>query len=263
MSGRTDPAPVEVFNAAATTPLLLICDHGGQAVPADMVDAAGPLGIPAAHLSEHIGWDIGAAAVARRIATALKATAVIASYTRLLIDANRPLGDPDCIPSQSDGIAIPANRNIDAATLHARAAAFYWPYHIAIDVQLARLKAWGSVPLLVSMHSFTPALKATGAPRPMQVGVMASRDMRLADALLTALRAQPGLTVTFNEPYSGITHGYCLKMHGLAQGLPHAQIEIRQDLIADETGQAKWAALLSDILTPIVANSALHAVAHY
>ena len=258
-----NPPAVEIVNPDAVTPLVLMADHGGNRVPRDMIDARGPLGIPATALTQHIGWDIGAAAIARGLATRLSATAVLATHTRLLLDPNRALGDPDSIPAASDGIPIPANANLTVADRAARADMFFWPYHRAVDGQLARLQHAGHVPLLVSIHSFTPALMSTGALRPWHVGVMASRDLRLADRLLTALKARPGLVVGYNEPYSGITHGYCLKMHGLAQGLPHAQVEVRQDLIGDEAGQAQWADLLAGILQPILADEALRAIQHF
>ncbi len=259
----SDPAPVEIINPDASAPLLIIGDHAGCAVPRDLVDARGPLGLPAADLQRHIGWDIGAASVARQLAQRLSATAVLAVYTRLLIDPNRALGDPDSIPATSDGIAIAPNANVDDALSRARADAFYWPYHTAIDGQLGRLMRKGPVPLLLSMHSFTPALMKAGSQRPMHVGIMASRDMRLADRLIAGLKQRPGMNVTFNEPYSGITHGYCLKVHGLAQGIPHAQVEIRQDLICTAAGQSWWAGLLTQLLAPIVADASLHAIEHY
>lgn len=258
-----DPPAVEIVNPDSRTPLLFMADHGGNRVPPDMIDGCGPLGLPPVHLTQHIGWDIGAAALARGLAEHLSATAVLAVYTRLLIDPNRALGDPDSIPATSDGIRIPANAALSAADRERRADAFFWPYHRTIDRQLARLQHAGHIPLLLSIHSFTPALMSTGAPRPWHAGVMASRDLRLADRLLAALKTEPGLVVGYNEPYSGITHGYCLKMHGLAQGLPHAQIEVRQDLIATADGQKTWADLLARILRPILADEALRAIAHY
>jgi predicted N-formylglutamate amidohydrolase len=258
-----NPPAVEVVNSDAPTPLVFMGDHGGNRVPAAMTNEVGPLGLPAVHLTQHIGWDIGAASVARGLAQRLSATAVLAVYTRLLIDPNRALGDPDSIPATSDGIPIPANAGLSAADVQARADQFFWPYHMAVDRQLARHQYAGRVPLLIAIHSFTPALMSTGQPRPWHVGVMASRDLRLADRLLAALKAKGGLVVGYNEPYSGITHGYCLKMHGLAQGLPHAQIEVRQDLIEDASGQEKWADLLADILRPIVADEALRAIQHF
>jgi predicted N-formylglutamate amidohydrolase len=253
---------VETVNGDAATPLLLICDHAGNKVPAQFIDATGPLGLTPAQMAQHVAWDIGAAAVTRMLADRLCAAAVLSVYSRLLLDPNRSLGDPDSIPAVSDGIAIPANVNLTACDRTARARTLFWPYHQAVDEQLARLMRGGRVPLLLSMHSFTPQLASTGQPRPWHVGVMCSRDTRLSDALVSALRARGDLVVGVNEPYSGITHGYCLKLHGLSQGIPHAQIEVRQDLIESDTGQQQWADLLAEVLRPILADDALHAIVH-
>jgi predicted N-formylglutamate amidohydrolase len=258
-----DPAPAEIANPGAAAPLLVIADHAGCAVPEWLVRDGRPLGLAPAVLRRHVGWDIGAGGVARGIAHRLGATAVLAAYSRLVIDPNRALGDMDCVPVRSDGLAIPANARVDDGALQARARAAYWPYHNSVDRELARLMRGGTVPLLVSIHSFTPALMAAGSARPWHVGVMASRDRRLADALLAALATVPGIVSAFNEPYSGVTHGYCLKAHGLAQGLPHAQIEIRQDLVCTVAGEEWWADLLARLLAPIVADRALRRIEHH
>lgn len=254
-----DPAPVEIVNPDATLPLLLIGDHAGRAVPR----ALDNLGLGADAFGRHIAWDIGAAGVARGVARRLGASAVLANYTRLLIDPNRPLGDSDCVPSKSDGVPIPGNQNLSVLDIEARGRAVYWPYHGAIDLALARLKQNGDVPMLLSVHSFTPALMSAGSARPWHAGVMASRDLRFSDALLAALSAEPGMCTAFNEPYSGITHGYCLKIHGLAQGIPHAQIEIRQDLICTPAGEAWWADLLARLLPAIMADAAMQRIEHF
>jgi predicted N-formylglutamate amidohydrolase len=34
---------------------------------------------------------------------------------------------------------------------------------------------------------------------------------------------------------------YTIPRHGEARGLPHVEIEIRQDLVSDEAGQTEWA----------------------
>lgn len=257
-----EPAPVEIVNPSAIRPLLIIADHAGRAVPRAFTDAVGALGLPSEAFDLHIAWDIGAAGVARHLAARLDATAVLATYSRMLIDLNRPLGDRDCIPTTSDGTVIPGNMGLKHGDLEARAAAYYWPYHNTIDLVLARLKQAGAVPWLFSVHSFTPALRMGGVPRPWHASVLANRDRRLADPLFVALVAR-GFPVGFNEPYSGITSGYCVKIHGLAQGLPHAALEIRQDLIGTEASQVEWANLLADILTSIVQNSTLQVVEHY
>jgi predicted N-formylglutamate amidohydrolase len=50
------------------------------------------------------------------------------------------------------------------------------------------------------------------------------------------------LTIADNEPYfvSDETD-YTVPRHGEARGLPHVEIEIRQDLVGDEAGQTEWA----------------------
>jgi len=235
---------VEIVNPHAITDLLITGDHAGNAVP----PAMGNLGLPSAELTRHIAWDIGAGDVARRLAKAVNAPAVLARYTRLLIDPNRPLGEAESIPSVGDGTRIPANQDLSVEDRTARADLFFHPYHQAIDRQIERLRRAGFPPVVLSIHSCTPQLNVNGKPRPWHVGVMFSHDRDLADCLIAGFRARTGLVVGENEPYSGLLHGYAQKRHGLAQGLPHAQIEIRQDLIGDALGQQRWADMLADVL---------------
>jgi len=44
------------------------------------------------------------------------------------------------------------------------------------------------------------------------------------------------------------TSDYSVNHHGAARDLPHVEIEIRQDLIADEAGQTAWAQRLARLL---------------
>jgi predicted N-formylglutamate amidohydrolase len=237
--------PVEIINPQGVADLIITGDHAGNAVPPELKG----LGLPPAELARHIGWDIGAAGVARKLAKRLGATAVLACVSRLVIDLNRPLGEPESIPAVSDGSPIPGNQNLSAADRLARAANYFHPYHAAVDLQIERLRRAGCLPAVLCLHSFTPQLTYGGKPRPWHIGVMSSFDRELADYLIAAFSARKGLVVGDNEPYSGITHGYAQKRHGLAQMLPHAQLEIRQDLIGDEAGQKRWADILADVMT--------------
>jgi len=67
--------------------------------------------------------------------------------------------------------------------------------------------------------------------------------------LLDALRGEKSLRIADNEPYfvSDATD-YSIPQHGEKRGLPHVEIEIRQDLVADEAGQAAWAARITRAL---------------
>ena len=101
--------------------------------------------------------------------------------------------------------------------------------------------------MLVALHSFTPVFR--GVSRPWHVGVLFNRDARLASPLLDLLRAEGDLVVGENEPYR-VTDlaDYTVPVHGERRGLPHVEIEIRQDLITEPAGQERWADRLARLL---------------
>jgi predicted N-formylglutamate amidohydrolase len=238
-----EPPPVTVYNENGSSPLVLVADHAGNAMPR----ALGRLGLAKAELSRHIAYDIGIAGVARGLADTLGATLIAQNYSRLVIDCNRPPGVATSIPEISELTPIPGNVNLSTEMKDARARAIFWPYHARIEAEIDRRRQAGCPPALVALHSFTPVFK--GVARPWHVALLYHRDPRLAHALIGLFRKEPGLVVGDNEPYvvSDATD-YTVPVHGERHGLPHALIEIRQDLIADETGQQQWAALLERLV---------------
>ena len=121
------------------------------------------------------------------------------------------------------------------------------PYHDRIRQDLDRRREAARPTLLVTLHSFTPAM--AGFDRPWHCGVLYHRDARLAHALRDALQAEGDLVVGDNQPYAvSDTSDYAVPVHGEARGLPHVELEIRQDLIADDAGQRQWAQRLSRLL---------------
>lgn len=257
--GSGDPPPFVVVNPDGQAPVVLVCDHASNAIPA----ALDRLGLSSGDLSQHIAWDIGAAQVARLLATRLDASAVLAGYSRLVIDCNRSPGDPTSIAEVSDGIFVPGNRNLDDAAAESRLNEVFWPYHHAVTRMLAH--RWrhghGRAPALIAIHSFTPVMG--GFRRPWQLGVLWNRDPRLALPLLARFRADTGLCVGDNEPYSGREVGFTMDAHGGAAGLPHVEVEIRQDLIADDAGCVRWAAVVGDAIAAVFEDETLFRVQHY
>jgi predicted N-formylglutamate amidohydrolase len=248
-----DPAPFSLCRANGAAPVLLTCDHASNAVPA----ALAGLGLPQAELARHIGWDIGAGAVTRLLADRLDAPAILAGYSRLVIDCNRDPDDPTSIPETSDGTAVPGNRALMPAACAARRAAIFAPYHAAIAEWIETQLARGIVPAILSIHSFTPVF--AGKARPWHVGVLWDRDPRIPVPLLAALRADTSHAVGDNEPYSArVPAGYTVRHHAVARGLPHVAVELRQDLVADDAGAARWAAILAAALAPILADRAIY-----
>lgn len=258
--GPDDPPPFEVFNPEGTAPLLLVCDHASNTLPAGLDG----LGLPPDRLAEHIGWDIGAAAVTRRLAEHLNAPAVLCNYSRLLIDCNRVPGDPTSIPAVSDNCAVPGNQGLGEVEQQARTDAVFWPYHRAIGDTLAHLwrRLPDTAPAMLSIHTFTPAMRS-GEPRPWHVGLLWNRDPRLVVPMLQGLRQDGALCVGDNEPYDGRQVNYTLDQHAGAAGLPHVAVEIRQDLVDGPAGAEDWADRLAMVLDPFLGDPHIHAVRHF
>lgn len=242
--GAGDPAPFEIVNAGGRgAPLVLLCDHACNAIPA----ALGTLGLGPEQLAEHIAWDIGAAAVARRLSALFDVPLVLSGYSRLVIDCNRQLHDPTSIAAVSDAVAVPGNTDVSAHEARARADACFHPYHGAIRDVLASRAGEREQIALVPIHSFTPVFG--GFRRPWEIGVLWDEDGRLAVPFIDALEARGDVSVGDNEPYSARENfGYSIEEHGARERRPHMIVEIRQDLIADADGCETWSGIVAEAL---------------
>jgi len=251
-----EPPPVSILNETGSAQVLLVGDHVSNRIPR----ALDSLGLAAPVLWEHVAYDIGSHKLITHLSQHLDAPAVLAGYSRLVVDLNRSLEDPTVIPAISDGIPIPGNRGLSHAERAQRIHCFYTPYRAVIDDMLYRMRARGVVPAFISIHSFTPQLAADRRHRPWQVGLMWDKDPRISVPLLERLRAHPeNLTVGDNEPYSG-KHAadYTIDHHAEAAGLPHISIETRQDLVDTEAGAERWAVILGEALSGVLADPALY-----
>jgi predicted N-formylglutamate amidohydrolase len=246
--GADEPPAVEVVNAGGTGGAVLVCDHASNRVPRRL----GDLGLDAVQLADHIAWDPGAAAVARRLSAHLDAPLLLSGYSRLVVDCNRPLRNPESIAEQSAGVPVPGNRGLSLKEREMRIDGLFRPYHDAVG-RLLDVRSRGPN-LLLSIHSFTPVLK--GRPRPWHVGISHGRDRRLAALLLGALARDGELTVGDNEPYPIEDDiDYTIPHHGERRGLPCVMIEIRQDGIRTAAGAAVWAERLADAFRRIEAEA--------
>jgi predicted N-formylglutamate amidohydrolase len=241
-----DVTPVHETNAAGASPFLFTCDHYGRLLPQKL----GDLGLPESELVRHIAWDIGIAGVAERMATLCDAHLVAQRYSRLVIDCNRPPDVASSIPRLSEATTIPGNEALAADEAALRRREIFDPYHQRIDAIIDQRMREKRPTVLVSLHSFTPVY--AGVARPWHIGTLYHRDTTLPPLLLRALRAEGDLVVGDNEPYavSDITD-YTVPVHGEARGLINTGIEIRQDLIADQSGEQQWAERLARILSEV------------
>lgn len=235
---------VSIENAGGVSPVLLVCEHASLRLP----KALGTLGLAPDALSAHIAWDPGALAVARRLSVALDATLIFQNFSRLAYDCNRPPESPDAMPEVSEVFDIPGNRNIGAADRQARIDGIYRPWQRTLSEAIAARRAEGRETVIVTIHTFTPVYK--GRERAVEIGILHDSDRRFADAMLAEAGQASGYRVERNEPYGpqdGVTH--TLVEHGLANGLLNVMIEVRNDLVSDEMGQARVSSLLETLVS--------------
>ena len=241
------PPPVRVLNEGGRSSYVLLCEHASRFMPED----CNGLGLGAADLSRHIAWDIGAADVAQSLSQALDAPLVMAGYSRLLIDLNRPLDSPTSIPEMSETTPIPGNLGLTEDQRARRVALYFDPYQAAVHRLLAAREAAGQATTIVGIHSFTPVFK--GVARPWHAGILYRKSRGFGHALAEALGGA-AQAIAENEPYQiEDDSDYTVPVHGEARGHDAVLVEIRQDLIADPAGAATWSARLATALASCAA----------
>ncbi len=232
-----------VDNPQGRSPILLICEHASNRLPARY----GTLGLAPSDLESHIAWDPGALGVAKELSRLLDAPLIHASVSRLVLDLNREPTASDSIWTLSERTTIPGNLDLDEAERAIRVREVYDAFHGAVDVFAEARKSAGQLIAVVSVHSFTPVYR--DVPRPWQVGLIFDRDERYARSVAAGLTQDPGLIVGMNEPYSPADRVFhTLERHAVRRGLLPLMIEIRNDLIRTQDGQASWARRLAPLL---------------
>lgn len=246
MTRSTVFAPFDLIEGDRGRGIVLVADHARR----DLPEEYGALGLPAAELERHIAYDIGVEAVTRELAALVDAPAVLANFSRLLIDPNRGEDDPTLIRQLYDGTVVPGNYPMSMEEREQRLEHFYRPYHDAVAAMVASVaEASGRAPFILSIHSFTPIMQ--GRARPWHAGILWDLDDRAPRPIIEALAADSDLVVGNNEPYDGALRGDTMFRHAIVNGFAHALIEIRQDLIADQKGALAWAERLAPIVEAV------------
>tara|TARA_R110002096_G_scaffold47539_17_gene126756 strand:- start:5318 stop:6106 length:789 start_codon:yes stop_codon:yes gene_type:complete len=243
-----DNPAFQIVGEGRPSRFLVTCDHATNRVPGWV--NGGTLGIAPGDMARHIAFDVGAAGLARALALALDAPAILSDFSRLVIDPNRGTDDPTLVMKLYDGTIVPANRAIDEAEVARRMQDLYQPYHAAY----AQLAARRPDTVIVAVHSFTPRLNGR-PPRPWHVGVLHSPvDARFSRCFLSQLHREPDLCIGDNEPYAGHLPGDSIDRHALRHNRHNTLIELRSDLIETPDGQQAWAGRLAPVLLRALAD---------
>jgi predicted N-formylglutamate amidohydrolase len=244
---------VEIIQGKYERGLLLVADHAMRHLP----DEYGQLGLPKSEFDRHIAYDIGVEGVTRHLAQMLDVPAVMARYSRLLIDPNRGMDDPTLVRQIYDGSVIRANYPLSHEERESRVAHYYRPFRDAVRDCAAKCEGDGSTAcFIVSVHSFTPVMGAKA--RPWHIGLLWDKDDRATTRLAKLLSEDADLCIGDNEPYDGALKGDTMHEEGTKAGRAHVLIEIRQDLIESERGQLEWAQRLAPMLSQINAEPDMH-----
>tara|TARA_B100000029_G_C17478199_1_gene924570 strand:+ start:55 stop:849 length:795 start_codon:yes stop_codon:yes gene_type:complete len=240
-----DPPPFTITNKVGKANLLLVCDHASPRIPVTLEN----LGLENSILKLHIAYDIGALAVAKNLSSKINCPLVSSSFSRLVIDLNRPLDHPDLILKASDRINIPGNLNLTKKERSKRINFLFKPYHAAINQMCLEKMAQGDPPSLISIHSFNPSFG--GKPRPWDIGVLWKNDSRLSSPLIRKLR-NLGFNVGDNKPYSGHDLAYTVNTHGTRNGLASCALEINQEKICTSKGINAWSEVLGAVISDVI-----------
>lgn len=235
-------------------PVLFCCEHASNRIP----DKLNNLGLSEDMLQTHIAWDIGAGELSRRVAKKLNATSIRNNYSRLVVDCNRSLSDPSAFIEISDHIIIKGNTDLVESSKEQRANEIFHPYHDALKKELSSHLIGEQTPVMISIHSFTPALNKQ-EPRRWHAGILWDKDPRLPVQLLTELSKDKAIIVGDNQPYSG-RHiaDYSIDHHAELNGYAHVCVEVRQDLLSNEPGIQEWTDRMVSVLGGILEDKNLY-----
>lgn len=220
----------EVVGGSGTSRVVLSCEHASDRLPGRWrwPDPDARLG------GTHWTYDLGAAELTRELADHLSAPAVLARFTRLLCDPNRPEDSDTLFRTVADGAPVHLNTELTQDERNRRIAAYHRPYHAALSSTIEA--SFASV--VFSVHSFTPIYEG-GEMRPMEIGVVYDGEAELASRLANALDGS-GFAVAMNEPYSG-ADGFMFSAvkHAGWHGRRALEIEVRQDRCTDPAFRAR------------------------
>lgn len=237
----------DVLNGDGDCRVILTCEHAGDVVPRSL----NLLGLTVEDYKRHYAVDVGARAVTHHLAALLNAPAILGNYSRLVVDLNRDTDHPTTFAPSGEGKPVPGNIGISDEDKAERLREIYHPYHQALAGMIDRALESAVMPVIISVHSFTPVFFAFR--RPWEIGFLHADDSRLSLKLIDYFKGH-GYHVGDNEPYDHrIVRGSSVNRHAGARRLPHTMVEFRNDMISNDKDAFFWAKLLADGLQEVLA----------
>ncbi|MGQ0677266.1 MAG: N-formylglutamate deformylase [Rhodospirillales bacterium] len=175
----------------------------------------------------------------------LDATVLVARWSRLVIDLNRPPDGASLYPGQAgtglcpvelfDGAPVYRGPTPDDAEIATRRVEYWQPYHDAIAAELQRIQARHGRALLWDAHSIAPVIPRLFDGRLPDHNIGTARGTScgagMGEAVLAAARPFPGYSSVLNGRYVG---GYITRNYGRPdKGIHAVQLELSQATYMD------------------------------
>ncbi|HEY2559877.1 MAG TPA: N-formylglutamate amidohydrolase [Caldimonas sp.] len=213
--------------------LVLTCEHAGNVVP----ERYRPLFVGhEALLPTHRGWDPGALLLAQEMAERFHAPLYFEETTRLLVDLNRTVGNPELHSEATRHLSLRERREI--------LAAYYHPHRGRVAAAIAEaVRTSPDRVVHIASHSFTPELN--GHVRTADVGILydpgRAGEVAFASAWLQALKAaDPQLRLRRNYPYIGKSDGVTQSLRRVHPPERYVGIELEVNQRYVEQGGLAW-----------------------
>jgi len=225
----------EIINPGGLAPIVLICEHASNFIPKSLDN----LGLDSAGLVSHAAWDIGAYEMACKVSELLDAPLISSRISRLVYDCNRSPESGVGIPSKSEKVEVPGNKNLSKTDVEKRVESVYEPFHEMIDQTIhdperIKLSKQHESPAIITLHSFTPVY--FDEVRKVEIGLLHDEDDRLARSMMQEALRNTTLKTEFNAPYSpsdNVMHA--VNKHAIKNGFLNVMVEIKNDLLSSSS----------------------------
>lgn len=251
--GAQDPAPMTI--TTGNSPLIFSSPHNGMGVPSCMTPCMGtdPQWFACAHEAADLHIDKLLPILQSRFPDA---NFISANYSRLVCDLN---AKPDYaitpISPENKALKIPENQPETCCNRQRikRIEEIYWPYHNAKKDLISQTRARHGGVIVLDLHSFSPTWEQVR--RDVEIGTIRCEKTPLSRALEAHLREQNEFRFVSGEPYRVAQRaGNAAPLIAEMNDLQYLGIEIRNDLIAEESGLSR----ISDFLQRCIENIMTH-----
>jgi predicted N-formylglutamate amidohydrolase len=224
-----------------TLAVVVSCEHAGNSIPKAykeyFADAQ-------EELQSHRGWDPGSKLIGELLSAHLKAPLFMTETSRLLVECNRSLGQPQLFSEFSAGLSTDQKQSI--------LNQYYHPHRNKVKDHITQLIELSTV-LHLSIHTFTPIWE--GVERKTDIGLLFDDERKTERGFCEKWKQNlqkelPGYQIDFNKPYLGSDDGFTTFLRTQFKQEDYLGIEIE---VNQKFSTGKEIRIISDALSKSLA----------